>query len=219
MTANEDTTPTSRSNSNVPTTLKRPLNEPVNKGIEADAGQSKSGGPKSPKQRQWHRRPGKKIDDLLLKRHQRYAPLSRLIEQSERRKSLTQAVRSLLPDSLAEAVSVANYRPPVLVLRVGNASLATRLRYKLPELTTKLHNLADFQDLSKINLRVVQTSAPQTAVKPLRRLPAGAAKSLTQLANSLAEQSDYRELLNSILRLSEHTQVPEKTRTGDSNSD
>jgi len=101
----------------------------------------------------------------LLKRHQRYAPLSRLIEQSERRKSLTQAVRSLLPDSLAEAVSVANYRPPVLVLRVGNASLATRLRYKLPELTTKLHNLADFQDLSKINLRVVQTGAQKSLEK------------------------------------------------------
>ncbi len=142
---------------------------------------------------------------MLLKRHQRYAPLSRLIDQSEQRKSLTQAVRSLLPDPLAKSVSVANYRPPVLVLRVGNASLATRLRYKLPELTTKLHNLADFQGLNKINLRVVQTRAQKTVNKPPRYIPKAAARSLTQLANSLAEQPDYRELLNSILRLSEHT--------------
>ena len=173
---------------------------------QAAASQSKSGGPKAPKQRQWHRRPGKKIDDLLLKRHQRYAPLSRLIDLSEQRKSLTEVVRSLLPESLASAVSVANYRPPVLVLRVGNASLATRLRYKLPELTTKLRNIADFQGLTKINLRVVQSGAQKSFEKPRRYIPNAAAKSLTQLANSLAEQPDYRELLNSILRLSEHTQ-------------
>ena len=153
----------------------------------------------------------RKIDDLLLKRHQRYAPLSRLIDQREQRKSLTQAVRSLLPDPLASAVSVANYRPPVLVLRVGNASLATRLRYKLPELTTKLHNLADFQGLTKINLRVVQTSTAKPVEKPRRKLTADAAKSLKQLANSLAEQPNYRDLLKSILRLSEHTQGAKKT--------
>jgi len=137
MTSTEDTTFTASSNPNDPSSLDRPLSEPVVKEL-GTAAKSISGGPKAPKQRQWHRRPGKKIDDLLLKRHQRYAPLSRLIDQSEQRKSLTQAVRSLLPDPLASAVSVANYRPPVLVLRVGNASLATRLRYKLPELTTKL---------------------------------------------------------------------------------
>lgn len=181
---------------------------------KAPASESKSGGPTSPKQRQWHRRPGKKIDDLLLKRHQRYAPLSRLIDLSEQRKSLTQAVRSLLPESLAAAVSVANYRPPVLVLRVSNASLATRLRYKLPELTTKLHNLADFQDLTKINLRVVQTGAQESVEKPRRYIPDAAANSLTQLANSLAEQPDYRELLNTILRLSEHTQESGKESDG-----
>jgi len=183
-----------------------PLCEPVSAAANPAKYQSKSGGPKAPKQRQWHRRPGQKIDDLLLKRHQRHAPLSRLINQSEQRKSLTQAVCSLLPDPLANSVTVANYRPPVLVLRVGNASLATRLRYKLPELTTKLRNLADFQDLNKINLRVVQTRAPQPVEKPPRYLPAAATKSLTELANALADQPDYRELLGSILRLSEHTQ-------------
>jgi|GEM_PF-5648941 len=151
---------------------------------KAPASESKSGGPTSPKQRQWHRRPGKKIDDLLLKRHQRYAPLSRLIDLSEQRKSLTQAVRSLLPESLAAAVSVA------------------------------LHNLADFQDLTKINLRVVQTGAQESVEKPRRYIPDAAANSLTQLANSLAEQPDYRELLNTILRLSEHTQESGKESDG-----
>jgi len=179
---------------------------PLSESLGADTGESKSGGPNTPKQRQWHRRPGQKIDDLLLKRHQRYAPLSRLIDQSEKRKSLTQAVCSLLPDNLANAVSVANFRPPTLVLRVSNASLATRLRYKLPDLTTKLRNLADFQELSKINLRVVQSRASKIVERPPRYLPAAANKSLTELANSLAEHPDYHELESSILRLSEHTQ-------------
>lgn len=155
--------------------------------------------------RPWHRRPGQKIDDLLFKRHQRHAPLSRLINQSEQRTSLTLAVRSLLPGPLADAVSVANYRPPVLVLRVGNASFATRLRYQLPNLTTKLRNLADFQDLRKINLRVVQTAEPTIVEHPPRFLPSAAAKSLRDLAKTLELEPDYLQLQQSILRLSKHT--------------
>ena len=155
--------------------------------------------------RLWHRRPGQKIDDLLFKRHQRHAPLSRLINQSEQRTSLTLAVRSLLPGPLADAVSVANYRPPVLVLRVGNASFANRLRYQLPSLTTKLQNLADFQDLRKINLRVVQTAEPTIVEHPPRFLPPAAANSLRNLAKTLELEPDYLQLQQSILRLSKHT--------------
>ncbi len=154
--------------------------------------------------RVWHRRPGQKIDDLLLKRHLRYAPLSRLINQSDQRESLTQAVRALLPDQLALAVSVVNYRSPILVLRVSNASLATRLRYELSTLTTKLRNLADFDGLNKINLRVVQTVRPAKTQKQPRYLPEAAVKSLTELAKTLGEQPDYLELQQIILRLSEH---------------
>lgn len=165
--------------------------------------------------RHWHRRPGLKIDDLLLKRHQhsahQFAPLARLISQSNQRESLTQAVQALLPDDLRDTVEVVNYRAPSLVLRVGNASLATRLRYSLPDLTTKLRNLADFQGLTKINLRVVQTFVPVEPEKEPRYLPAKAAKSLAEFAELLQDQSDYHQLGETILRLSEHTLRNDRT--------
>lgn len=171
------------------------------------------GAPKDPPKRLWHRRPGQKIDDLLLKRHQhssqRYAPLARLIRQSDQRESLTLAVRALLPDHLAEAVEVVNFRAPSLVLRISNASLATRLRYSLPELTTKLRNLADFHGLTKINVRVVQTSTPSVPESQPRVLPVETAEALANFAKLLQEQSEYRELSETILRLSEHTAAPE----------
>ena len=169
-------------------------------------------------QRHWHRRPGLKIDDLLLKRHQhssqRYTPLARLISQSDQRHSLTQAVRALLPETLRDTVEVVNFRAPSLVLRVGNASLATRLRYFLPDLTTYLLNLADFQGLKKINLRVVQTRTPATPERPSRNLPAQAARSLAEFADELLQRPDYRQLGATIMRLSEHTAAP----TGDPDS-
>ena len=174
---------------------------------------------KAPK-RHWHRRPGQKIDDLLLKRHLRYAPLTLLLNQSEQRKSLTQTVRALLPEALIGAVSVVNYRPPTLILRVSNASLATRLRYQLPTLTNKLRNLADFDGLSKINLRVVQTIPPKAQEKATRYLPPAAATSLDEFARTLEEQPDYLELQKTILRLSKHkAPIPEAVLVGKHGND
>lgn len=170
-------------------------------------------------ERQWHRRPGQKIDDLLLKRHQhssqRYTPLARLIQQSDQRNSLTQAVRALLPEDLRATVEVVNFRAPSLVLRCGNASIATRLRYSLPNLTNKLLNLADFQGLNKINLRVVQTAAPAEPAGEPRHLPTQAAKSLAKFAQALQEQPDYQQLGATIMRLSEHTVLPNTERAKD----
>jgi len=110
-----------------------------------------------------------------------------------------------LPEALRDTVEVVNFRAPSLVLRVGNASLATRLRYLLPELTTKLLNLADFQDLNTINLRVVQTATPATPGRPPRNLPAHTAKSLAEFAGELLQRPDYHQLGTTFMRLSEHT--------------
>ena len=166
----------------------------------------------APDKRRWHRRPGQKIDDLLLKRQFAHAPLARLIHHSDLVESQTRAVRALLPQDLARAVEVVNFRPPSLVLRVESASLATRLRYLLPELSTKLRNLADFHDLQTIKLRVVQTLSPAEPQKTQRTLSPQAINTLTELAESLQDQPDYRQLRETILRLSEHT--PPKLAAG-----
>lgn len=148
---------------------------------------------------------GRKIDDLLHKRHRHYGPLSRLIHDSDRHQAWTDAVRSLLPAQLATQVVVINFRGPTLVLQASNASFATRLRYLLPDMTTKLQKLADFQTLE--NIRITVDQAPQAPSLPPNphRLSAESANLLTRYANSLQGLAKYGGLQDAFLRLSKQS--------------
>ncbi|MEM7220126.1 MAG: DUF721 domain-containing protein [Pseudomonadota bacterium] len=146
----------------------------------------------------------RKIEDLLAQRHQRFTPLQRLIRHSAHQSWQTTTVRALLAPDLASAVDVVNYREGKLTLSVVNASLATRLRYLLPELTASLATLADFGDLETIRL-VVRHSPPQQSPElESRELSPAAAERLAELAATL-RSPEYASLQQAVLRLREHS--------------
>ena len=144
---------------------------------------------------------GRKIDDLLGARHKRFTPLARLLSQSQERLLWTDTVRALLPPPLGREVSVLNYRASILTLQASNAGHGTRLRYHLPKLTDKLRNLADFQDLQQIRVRVSRDVRPPVEETLSRSLPGAATDALSDLAHALAAQPEYAELRTAVLRL------------------
>ena len=158
---------------------------------------------------------GQKIDDLLHKRHRHYAPLGRLIHDSDRHQAWTDAVCSLLPDSLAAEVQVINFRGETLVLQASNASFATRLRYLLPDLTTKLRGLADFQALEGIRISVNQAPPPKPPPTNPRQLSVTSAGVLASYARSLQGTPKYGGLREAFLRLSKQSGIFSNKRDED----
>ncbi len=133
--------------------------------------------------------------------------MGRMLDKSAQHLAWTHTLRALLPPNLAPEIEVINYRHPgeTLIVFASNSSFATRLRYLLPELITKLSALADFQDLQQIKIRVCQDISPQPATVVARSLSKAANRALTEFAGALQEQSNYESLQAAILRLSEHT--------------
>ena len=145
----------------------------------------------------------RKIDDLLQKRHRHHTPLGRLIHDSTKHQAWTDAVRSLLPATLAAEVAVVNFRAQTLVLQASNASFATRLRYLLPELTIKLRILGDFQALDGVRITVNQSQKAPPPAPIQRRLSAASAENLANFAKSLGTK--YVDLEAAFLRLSKQS--------------
>jgi len=146
----------------------------------------------------------RRIRDLLTGRARR-SGFVRLLDHAASRESWTVTLRALLPAEWAAECQVANVRDHVLTVHLTTAAWATRFRFLVPDLMPQLNRLADFATVREIRIKVAPVSAPAPTgpeARQDRRLPDGG--TLSRLADDL----DYGELREAILRLARHARPP-----------
>lgn len=94
------------------------------------------------------------IDQILHDGQPRRSALRRLVARAQERTAWTDQLRALLPADEAGHYMVANIRAERLVIHAENASWATRLHFRAPELLRGLQSLKDFAQVRDIQVRV-----------------------------------------------------------------
>ena len=94
------------------------------------------------------------IDQILHDGQPRRSALRRLVDRAQERKAWTDQLRAVLPADEAGHYVVANIRAECLVIHAENASWATRLKFRAPELLRELQALKDFAQVREIRVRV-----------------------------------------------------------------
>lgn len=121
---------------------------------------------------------------------------------------LTSLVHGRLPVPLSAHCRVANYKGGILIIHVGSATWASKLRYLIPGLREGLVTHAEFQDLVEIRLRTI--ADPSAPLKKVRRprMP----KEAAVLLNSLAERISSKGLAAALRRLARNASDSEGER-------
>jgi hypothetical protein len=152
----------------------------------------------------------RRIDELLTRRARR-SEFTRLLAHADSREAWTAALRALLPAEIARECHVANVRDHVLTVHLTTAAWATRFRFLAPDLLRELNRLADFAAVREFRIKVAPVSAPAANVVDdhrERQPPDGQA--LARFADDL----DYGELREAILRLARHAQPTDGAHAG-----
>ncbi|MFK7912909.1 MAG: DciA family protein [Pseudomonadales bacterium] len=97
-----------------------------------------------------------KIDELLKEGHRRFTPLQKLLDKASDQEVWTAELGALLPATLVKGVSVTDIKGRYLTVSCRNASIATRLRFQVPELLPRLRALGHFAEVTDITIRVAE---------------------------------------------------------------
>jgi hypothetical protein len=140
----------------------------------------------------------RRIDQLLARRKR--SGFARLLDHASNRDAWTATLRAFLPKELGTQCQVANVRDHVLTVHLSNAAWATRFRFLIPELKPRLNLLADFATVQEIRIKVAPFLPLSAMADRLRdRSPPDAT-----LLSKFADDLDYGELKEAILRLARH---------------
>jgi hypothetical protein len=125
--------------------------------------------------------------------------LHKLLRTATLRDAWTAQLRALLPEDVAPHCEVANIQNGILILHCENAAWATKLRFHVPTLPSRLRQLADFVSVQDIRVRVAPNlthaagtlEAPADSKSPADFAPPKPpdASSLRDLAETLEEGS------------------------------
>lgn len=151
-----------------------------------------------------------RIDELLTRRARR-SEFTRLLAHADSREAWTAALRALLPAEVARECHVANVRDHVLTVHLTTAAWATRFRFLAPEVLSELNRLADFAAVRDFRIKVAPVSAPGAKASDdhrERQPPDG--RALARFADDL----DYGELREAILRLARHAGPTDGAQSG-----
>lgn len=144
--------------------------------------------------------------------------LGKLIEKANSLAALDQAFAMMLEGDLASQCYVSHYENGRLLLLVENASLATKLRYKVPEILSKLRSFPTWAGLGSIQIKVqkdgnalnrrldLQAKAQQIPAPPMapQILPAPNRAQFLSLAESFKttqEKPGMEKLIASLERI------------------
>ena len=100
-----------------------------------------------------------KIDDLLKEGHRRFTPLQKLLDKASDHEVWSAEFQALLPGTLAKGVRVTDIRGSNLTVTCRTASIATRLRFQIPELLPQLRALGHFAAVRDIRIRVAEVQS------------------------------------------------------------
>ena len=81
-------------------------------------------------------------------------PLGKLLARAKQIEKLDELVKQYLNPSLAKHCQACNVKNGRLIIMTAKAVYATRLKYEIPELLTKLRQLDGFQHLTGIDCKV-----------------------------------------------------------------
>jgi hypothetical protein len=101
----------------------------------------------------------KTIADILKKSG---SLLSKLINKAESSQDLEIMFRTALDNNLTKHCHFANYKNSELTVTVTNASIATRLRFAIPDIIKRLRIQPEFKDITNIRYAIVATRTPIT---------------------------------------------------------
>lgn len=92
--------------------------------------------------------------------------------------------RIVVPE-MKDYCQIANFEGGHLVLAIHNSSLATKVRFELPEIKKKLLQYDAFADLCKIRYKVIYETPQKNRVIKKRRLTKNSASTLIKAASSI----------------------------------
>ncbi len=123
--------------------------------------------------------------------------LQQILQQAQRLQALNELVQQFLQPQMRVHCRVANYQQGSMVLAADNASVATLLRYDLPNILQKIRQTDGFAGLANIKVHVSKLHAPAKQAASHSRdqqLSNYGTQCIQQLASSL-QDSDLREAL------------------------
>jgi hypothetical protein len=127
--------------------------------------------------------------------------LIEICQRSVQLEELTNKVRQLLPECLAEECHVGSFNKGCLVLSTNNAAWASQLRYALPELRDKLRTELGLYQLSSIKVNVIEpTVSYENSVQPKKHALSEKAKA-TIISES--QNCSYEPLQRALLHLAD----------------
>ena len=102
----------------------------------------------------------KDIDDLLRNKEGHRSSLQRLLGHAENLRTWTAELRAVLDDKLRFHFEVGKIKGEVFFLICRNAAVATRLRFQSEDIISRLKPLQTFQSVTRISVKVADTSTP-----------------------------------------------------------
>jgi len=126
--------------------------------------------------------------------------MARLAAHAGRLLSLQRLVDAAVPDNLARACRVANYKLGVLIIHADNGAVATKLRQLAPRLGDELRSSG--VELSEIRVKVQprDSAPPPSAGISISAISDQAKQGLTTLSAELPEGSPLRDALERLVR-------------------
>lgn len=125
--------------------------------------------------------------------------VAQLVTQGRHLQRLTRLLQNELDPALAPHCCVGGLAPPQLTIVVDSPAWSTRLRFQSTGLIRQINKkYKEFQGVSRIDIKIYPARVQRRTPPPVPRLISpGAAKSITQMANSL----DNPNLKQALLRL------------------
>lgn len=137
--------------------------------------------------------------------------LGKLIEQAQAVADLNKTLVQVLDTELISHCRVGYYDKGVLTLLAQSAAFATRLRYYVPTLISKLRSINEWAGLCSIQIKIETFVVPMkvdtqpAAPIPMPKLSSENAQRFENLAKILRQQNPEDKLAASLERLAKHT--------------
>ncbi|HHF7365722.1 TPA: DciA family protein [Legionella bozemanae] len=95
--------------------------------------------------------------------------LTDLCQRSVQLEELTNKIKLMLPEALANECQVGSFNKGCLLLTTTDAAWASQLRYAIPELRDKLRKEAGMYQLSSIKVTVIEPQIQYEKSRPLQK--------------------------------------------------
>ncbi|MGM9452595.1 DciA family protein [Legionella bozemanae] len=127
--------------------------------------------------------------------------LTDLCQRSVQLEELTNKIKLMLPEALANECQVGSFNKGCLLLTTTDAAWASQLRYAIPELRDKLRKEAGMYQLSSIKVTVIEPQIHYEKSRPLQKHGLSEKAKATIISES--QSCTYEPLQKALLHLAD----------------